>query len=74
MCGDLRRYCSGKYENLPFFVQAYEALKLGPCILQFEFSAYILKVDVSIVKAHRVKPTRLLHGLFAEAVNMEMHV
>jgi len=61
-------------ENLPFSAQAYETLKLGPCILPFEFSAYILKVDVSIVKAHRVKPTRLLHGLLAEAVNMESHV
>lgn len=53
-----------------FFAQAHEALKLGPCILPFEVSAHILKVDVSIVKAHRLKPTCFL----AEAVNMEMHV
>lgn len=53
-----------------FFAQAHEALKLGLCILPFEVSAHILKVDVPIVKAHRLKPMRLL----AEAVNMEMHV
>lgn len=50
--------------------QTYKALKLRQCILPFVDSIYILKVDVSIVKAHRLKPT----GLLAEAVNVEMHV
>lgn len=66
----LRRYYSGKYENLLSLAQTYKALKLRQCILPFVDSIYILKVDASIVKAHRLKPT----GLLAEAVNVEMHV
>lgn len=66
----LRRYYSGKYENLLSLAQTYKALKLRQCILPFVDSVYILKVDVSIVKAHRLKPA----GLLTDAVNVEMHV
>ncbi len=65
-----RRYYRGKYENLLSLAQTYKALKLRQCILPFVDSIYILKVDVSIVKADRLKLT----GLLAEAVNVEMHV
>lgn len=66
----LRRYCTGKYESLPSFAQTYKALKLRLCIFPFEVSVYIPKVDVSIVKAHRLKPT----GLLAEAVNVRSRI